>query len=178
MIEWFEKLENKKEMVFIVVNYYPSITLELLEKAIDWAKQFVNITDEEIEILKETKKSLLYMNNEAWTMKGYINFDVAQGGFDSAEVCDLVGLFLLDEVKKAKLNMNAGIFRDDGLGVSSATPREVERIKKSICGGYKKHGLSLTVDANKKSVQFLDVELDLMNESYKPFTKPNDIPCA
>ena len=179
VIDWFEKLENKKEMVFIVfdvVNYYPSITLELLEKAIDWAKQFVNITDKEMEILKETKKSILYMNNEAWTKKGAINFDVAQGGFDSAEVCDLVGLFLLAELKNEKLNMNAGVFRDDGLGVSSATSRVVEQMKKKICSVYKKHGLNLTVDANKKIVQFLDVELDLMNESYKPFTKPNDIP--
>ena len=63
------------------------------------------------------------MNNQAWTKKGDLNFDVAQGGFDSAEVCDLVGLFLLAELKKEKLNMNAGVFRDDGLGVSSATPR-------------------------------------------------------
>ena len=59
VIDWFEELKNKKEMVFIVfdvVNYYPSITLELLVKAIEWAKQFVDISDEEIEILKETKK--------------------------------------------------------------------------------------------------------------------------
>ena len=32
------------------------------------------------------------------------------------------------------------------------------------------------MDANKTVVQFLDVELDLKNESYKPFTKPDDVP--
>ena len=83
VIDWFEKLENKKEMVFIVfdvVNYYPSITLELLEKAIDWAKQFVNITDEEIEILKETKKSLhfimdaIYASGVCLQSLGRLNF--------------------------------------------------------------------------------------------------------
>ena len=139
-------------IVFDVVNYYPSITLELLTKALAWAKTHVDITEEEIEIIKETKKSLLFMNKEAWTKKGDLNFDVAQGGFDSAEVCDLVGLFLLAELRKEKLDLNAGVFRDDGLGVSSAKPRVVDQMKKKICAVYKKHGLGLTVDANKKVV--------------------------
>ena len=57
VIDWFKKLENKKNLSFIVfdvVNYYPSITLELLEKAINWAKQFIDISDEEVELIIET----------------------------------------------------------------------------------------------------------------------------
>ena len=135
VIEWFKNLKNKKNLSFIVfdvVNYYPTITLELLLETLKWAKTIVEITDEEIEIIVETKKSLLYFNGEAWTKKGEENFDVAQGGFDSAEVCDIVGLFLLSELRKQKLNADIGIFRDDGLGVSSATPRQIEQIKKKI----------------------------------------------
>ena len=41
---------------------------------------------------------------------------------------------------------------------------------------FSENGLKVTVDANKKVVQFLDVELNLKNESYKPFLKPNDNP--
>ena len=70
----------------------------------------------------------------------------------------------------------AGLYRDDGLGVSSATPRQLEQIKKKICEVYRRHGLSITVETNKKVVQFLDVEFDLHNESYKPYIKPNDVP--
>ena len=179
VIEWFKNLKNKKNLSFIifdVVNYYPSITLELLLEALNWANNFVEITNEEKEIIVETKKSLLYFNGEAWTKKGEENFDVAQGGFDSAEVCDIVGLFLLSELRKQKLNADTGIFRDDGLGVSSATPRQIEKIKKKICEVYRKYGLSLTVDANKTVVQFLDVEFNLEKESFKPFIKPNDVP--
>ena len=179
VIEWFKNLKNKKDLSFIVfdvVNYYPSITLELLLEALKLAKQFVDISNDEIDIIKETKKSLLYMNKEFWTKKGDQNFDVAQGAFDSAEVCDIVGLFLLSELEKQKLNANTGKFRDDGLGVSSATPRQIDQIKKKICEVYKKHGLSITVDANKKVVQFLDVEFNLENETYQPFIKPNDVP--
>ena len=116
------------------------------------------------------------MNGEPWTKKGEINFDVAQGGLDSAEVCDLVGLFLLSELRKQKLNANLGIFRDDGLGTSSSTPRQIEQIKKKICEVYRQHGLSITVEANKKVVQFLDVEFSLENDTFKPFIKPNDVP--
>ena len=109
--------------------------------------------------------------------KGEENFDVAQGAYDSAEVCDIVGLFLLSEVKKLKLNANLGIYRDDGLGVSNSTPRQIDQIKKKICEVYRKHGLSLKVEqVNKKVVQFLDVEFDLENDSYRPFIKENDVP--
>ena len=72
VIDWFKNLKNKKNLsflVFDVVNYYPSITLELLLLALKWAKQFVEITDEEIEIIVETKKSLLYFDGEVWTKR-------------------------------------------------------------------------------------------------------------
>ena len=49
-------------------------------------------------------------------------------------------------------------------------------MKKLICETYKKHGLSITIKANKNCVQFLDVELNLKEGSYKPFIKPNDHP--
>ena len=51
------------------------------------------------------------------------------------------------------------------------------------CSSYGEHcfcecnsGLKVTVDANKKVVQYLDVELNLIDESFKPFLKPNDHP--
>ena len=118
--------------MFDVVNYYPSITLELLTKALNWAKQFVEISDDEIETVVETKKSLLYMNNECWTKKGDKNFDVAQGAFDSAEVCDLVGLFLLSEMQAKNLDIQAGVFRDDGLAVTGLNPRQAESTKRKF----------------------------------------------
>ena len=96
-------------------------------KAVMWVRQFVDISDEEIDIIVETKKSILYMNGEFWTKKGDTNFDVDQGGFDSA---DIVGLFLLSEIEKLNLKADVGKFCDDGLGASSATPRQSEAIKK------------------------------------------------
>jgi hypothetical protein len=71
------------------------------------------------------------------------------GALDGAECCELVGLFLLSQLKD--LNLEAGLYRDDGLGVSNATPRQLEIIKKKICAIFKKNGLSITIEANKKS---------------------------
>ena len=123
-----------------------------------------------------TKKSILFSNGEFWTKKGETNFDLAQGSFDSAEASDLVGLFMLSELKKRDLQAFLGLFRDDGLGVSDATPQEIADIAKVICEVFKNHGLQVTVDANKKKVQFLDVELNLEDDSFKPYIKPKDTP--
>ena len=118
--------------MFDVVNFYPSIMLEILLEAINWAKQHVEIFEEDKDIIVETKKSLLYMNNECWTKKGD-NFDVDQGALDSAEVCDLVGIFLISKLQEPEIKANAGIFRDDGLAVTSLPPRQAEKTKKKIC---------------------------------------------
>ena len=98
------------------------------------------------------------------------------GSYDGAEICDIVGLFLLSKLKKLKLNADIGCYKDDGLGVSSSTPRQVESIKKKICETFRKFGLKITIEANKKIVQYLDVELNLEKGSFRPYIKPGDTP--
>jgi len=39
---------------------------------------------------------------------------------------------------------------------------------------FKSHGLKITIEANKKIVNFLDVTFDLTSGSYKPYMKPNN----
>ena len=124
-IRWFKNLENKKKssfLVFDIVSFYPSISQELLELALDWAKQFIDISDEERNIILQARKSLLVFDGSHWTKKANPGFDVPMGGFDSAEICDLVGLFLLSELEKLNLNAKLGIYKDDCLGVSKSTP--------------------------------------------------------
>ena len=92
--------------------------------------------------------------------------------FDGAETCELVGCFLLSQLK-TKCGGKIGLYRDDGLAVSNATPRENERTKNDICLVFKEHGLNITIEVNKKIVDFLDVTLDLNDSTYRPYTKPN-----
>ena len=94
------------------------------------------------------------------------------GSFDGAEVCELVGLYLLSQLQH--LAMNVGLYRDDGLAITKKPPRAVENMKKEMCRIFKDNGLNITIDANKKVVDFLDITLDLRTGNYKSYKKPND----
>ena len=194
-VTWFENLPNKKNLHFIqfdIVNFYPSISENLLMQALQWAKNFTKFTDEEIEIILTCKKSLLIHSGETWQKKGDIDFDVTMGSYDGAEVCEIVGLFLLSllenlqqkENLKKILNLqsvenvfvSSGIYRDDALMAVNLTNRQAENLKKEICKIFKDLGLQITIEPNKKVVNFLDVTFDLQRNIYKPYMKPNDTP--
>ena len=46
--------------------------------------------------------------------------------------------------------------------------------KKEMCKIFKKHNLQITIEANKKVVDFLDLTLDLRTGVYKPYKKTNN----
>ena len=179
VLTWFRNLRNKKRKTFIIFDicsFYPSITLELMLKVLDWAAMYVKITQEERNIIMQSKKSFLYTEDTPWVKKGGRPFDVGMGFFDSAESCDLIGLFLLDQISNRIKEIEAGLYRDDGLAVADTTPRNVEKIRQKIVKIMEEFGLKITSCANQKIVQFLDVTLDLASESYKPYIKPGDRP--
>ena len=92
------KIEEKRKYKFIVFDikdFYPSIKEALLIKAINFAEKLVNITNEFKVIIKHARKSLLYKNNEPWMKKYSLLFDATMDAYDGAEVCELVGTFLL-----------------------------------------------------------------------------------
>ena len=170
VIEWFENLQNKKELSFLqfdIVEFYPNITENLLKKAINYAQNYVNITKDEIEIILQTKKALLFHNKKAWTKKGNKSFDVTMGSWDGAEVADLVGLYLLSQL--TDLPIDVGLYRDDGLAVCRLSGRQAELTKKKLCAIFKDNGLNITAEANRKDVNFLDINLNLDTGIYRPY---------
>ena len=176
-LKWFNNIRNKSNMSFIVFDveqFYPSIDEKLLRKTITWCKKYVDFTEEEIEVVIAARKAMLYMNGEIWSKKGGGIFDVGMGSYDGAEICEIVGLFLLSEL--SHLGLNIGLYRDDGLAVSNKSPKATEALKKKMSAIFKKHKLKITIEANKKRVEFLDVYLDLEKEEYGPYLKPSDTP--
>ena len=149
----------------------PPIGKPLLVKTLKWARKYVDISDQEIEVILASRMAMLYVDGEPWAKKGADIFDVGIGFFDGAE---LIGLFILEELEE--LGIEVGIYRDDGLAVSDQNPQGVERIKKKISAIFKKHKLDITIDANKKHVEFLDIYMDLEKEEFGPFMKQNDVP--
>ena len=96
------------------------------------------------------------------------------GAYDGAESSDLVGLYLLSQVQN--LNVSLGCFRDDWLGYSRLTPRQTDVVKKKLQKIFELNGLKIEISVNKNIADFLDITLDMKNESYRPFTKPNHRP--
>ena len=97
------------------------------------------------------------------------------GAYHGAQACELVGLFILQELANIP-NFEAILYRDDGLGITRSTPRQTEKLRQSIIDVFKKHGLKITIKTGLKKVNFLDVSLDLEKGIYKPYRKPGDKP--
>lgn len=91
--------------------------------------------------------------------------------YDGAETCELVGNFLLSQLQN--LNIKVGLYRDDGLATTDATPRDTENIKKEMRRIFNANGLCITIEANKQVINFLDVTFNLSQNTYQPYTKPN-----
>ena len=177
VITWFESIQNKNRASFIqfdVCDFYPSITEELLNKALDLASKYTNVSEEDRKIISQARKSFLFDKEIPWSKRKNSEFDVGMGCFDGAEVCELVGIYMLSRLQHLKVSL--GLYRDDGLGVSHLTARQTELVKKEICRIFKEENLSITIEVNKKVTDFLDVTFDLSSSLFKPFMKPNDSP--
>jgi hypothetical protein len=103
VISWFGNINDKDRHSFIsfdIGDFYPSISEKLLNEALAWASDLATITENDISIIKHARKSLLFGNGELWTKKYGSNslFDVTMGSFDGAEICELVGLFILNHL--------------------------------------------------------------------------------
>ena len=156
------------------MDYYPSITADLLNQALDWASQHVTITADDRKLYHHTKNSLLWHQGTTWVKRGDANFDVAQGSFDGAESTDLVGLFLLHKLEEVK-EVNKGLYRDDMLGVTKLKGRPAEKLKQSISKIFKDLGLTVKIEVNKKVVNYLNVTLSPLDGSYRDYMKPGNV---
>ena len=187
-LEWFKKIENKSRQRFLqmdIVEFYPSITENLLNKALDWASTVTEtpISEQTRKIIRHARKSLLFTKpangggSIPWTKKKSL-FDVTMGAPDGAEVCELVGLFLLHEVTTNFPELNYGLYRDDGLASHRRLGgRRLEQIRQGLHKLFKKHGLKITIEPpNLTIVNFLDVKMNLDTGKFCPYRKPNDTP--
>ena len=102
-------------------------------------------------------------------------FDVTMGSHDGAEICELVGIYLLGKLSNIIDRNNIGLYRDDGLCViENANGPKLDRLRKDIIAIFHNEGLKITTDTNLTTTDFLDVTLDLCTGKYYPYRKPND----
>ncbi len=177
-ISWFKAIPDKNRKSFIsfdVVDFYPSISEPLLNQSIEWAQQYAAISERDVRIIKHARKSLLFHDKHAWVKRDSTNaFDVTMGSYDGAEICELVGLFILSKLKD-KFGSDIGLYRDDGLAVlNTKSGRQSDKARKELTQVFNNLGLKITAQANQLTTNFLDLTFDLTNGTYKPYRKPND----
>ena len=95
---------------------------------------------------------------------------------DGAEISKLTGLLMLNKLVHLFQDNSVGLYRGDGLGaLGDLSGPETERLRKNIVTIFKNCGLSITSKTNLKMVDSLDVTIDLQNNSYKPYRKPDNL---
>ena len=84
------------------MDFYPSITDNLLTKTPKWAPKYHYIAATEFETIINARRTILYDHKgNVWTKKDKkTQFDVSMGANDGAEICELVGLYILTEIHK------------------------------------------------------------------------------
>ncbi len=175
VIEWFGNIKEKDRHSFIsfdIVDFYPSIS------SISWASNLASITKDEISIIKHTRKSPLFNDGKPWTKKDSNSlFDVTMGSYDGAEICELVGLYILNNLRQKFGKENIGLHRDDGLAImKNKSARLADKTRKELHKCFERFGLKITAEANLHVVNLLDVTFDLNYGKFKPYRKPNDDP--
>ena len=89
-----------------------------MDQALSWASNLTTISDNDILIIKHARKSLFFNTGKPWTKKDSEGlFDVTMGIHDGAEICELVGLFILNHLSKKFGKESIGLYRDDGLAL-------------------------------------------------------------
>ena len=178
VISWFQthcEVGRSKFLQYDIEAFYPSISEELLDRAIMFAQSRIDISQHDIDTIKHSRLSLLFCpRGEAWQRKQSM-FDVTMGAYDGAEVCELVGLYLLHRVLSLLPINTSGLYRDDGLiMIAGRGGRGLERIRKDMIALYRSEGLNITISAPSTSVDFLDVSLR-SDGSFRPYRKADQI---
>ncbi len=178
VINWFEQIAGKENKCFIkydIVDFYPSISPKSINAAIKFARGFVAISPKEEEILFHCCDTILFYKNEPWMKRGDDGmFDVPMGSLFGAELCELIGLLILSKIGKVFQSGMCGLYRDDGLAVTRKSKRcNLIKTENQIRSILKETGFRITIESGLAATDFLDVNLDLVHNTYSPYKKPN-----
>ena len=143
---------------------------DLLEKSIEYAKSFTMIVCKALEAIQLARKSLLFSKDGPWMKKDNSLFDVTMGSFDGAEICEIVGLYLLSKLAVLMGKENVGLYRDDGLAaINSCNGPVLDRKRTNIISLFKNEGLNITIGTNLIETYFLDVTFNLVTGKFFPY---------
>ena len=150
-----------------------------MNKALDFAADHTKISKEDIHLIHHYRKLLLFFNDEAWKKKDTDNsFDVTMGSFDGAELCGLIEIYiqsLLTDSIELITKENIGLYQDNGLILlHNVNSQQTDRLRKRIIKKFQSIDFKIEIATNLQEVDFLDVTFNLINNTHRPYKKPND----
>ena len=141
----------------------------LLNDALTFAETIINLDDQDKKVIYHSHKLLLYNQEQTWMKEGSDLFDDSMGAHDSAEVCELIGIFLLNLLGRQYNTKNSSLYRDDGLSIfKNWSGLQMEKIKKRLQKVFKNNGLDIIIACNMKIVNYLNVTFNLNDGTYRP----------
>ena len=150
-----------------------------MNEALDVAGNYTKISKKDTRLIYHCRKSLLFFNDEAWKKKDTdSSFDVTTGSFDGAELCELIGISiqsLLTDSIELITKENIGLYRDDRLILlRNINSQQADRLRKRIIKKFQSINFKIEIVTNLQEVDFLDVTFNLINNTYRPYKKPNE----
>ena len=142
-----------KFVIIEIIDFYPSITQDLLNKALKSATEYIYISKCDIDVIHHAGKSLLFYGSHTWIKKQGGLFDVSVVAYDGAEECELVGRYMVNLLSKKYSKNNFGLYRDDELAVlKNKSGPQSEQVKKSIQKVFKEQRLDSIIQCNMKII--------------------------
>ena len=141
-------------------TFIPSLLKSCLKKPLTFAEAQTLLSDDDKAIIHHARKSLLFNDPQTWSKSDIGLFDVTMGTYDGAQVCELVGNYVLYELPKLYDKMDIGLYRDNGLAVfKNKSGPESEKIKKSVQAMFRE--LKITIQCNLRIAGYLYVTFSL-----------------
>ena len=163
VIRWFNNLEDKKQLSYLtfdIVDFYPSITDNLLTKTLKWAQKYHNISVAEFDAIMHARRTILY-DHKGNDWKKQLKKPIRRVNGTGQ------GLYILTEIHKNIDFKRVGLYRIDGLAViRSSSGSSLDRYRKKLITLFQDNELKITVKTGKISINFLDINFCLHTESY------------
>ena len=175
VIHWFSNINVKQKCKFIqldIKEFYPFISEETLNKAINFAENFTSISHENIPVIKDCRKSILFDDNESWKKKEHSSlFDVTIGSYDGVELSEQIGIYIYLVLLESTLEKDQmGLQRDDVISFVISIANKRTNIRKMIIS----IDLKIEITRNLTEADYLDVPFNLERHTYRQFKKPNN----
>ena len=87
--------------------------------------------------------------------------------FDGAEICELVGIYILCFIVKIIHKNYSGLYRDDGLLIlRNLNGQQIHRMCQNIINIFKDVGFAIDVETNRKIENSFEITFNLSNSTY------------